>query len=391
MREVVLSSGVRVRAQGGAANFPVGTRDLAERLRQARILVVRLGAIGDALRALPAVRRLRLALPQAEIGWAVEGWVYPVLAGNPNVDRFHVLDRAALRAGLPRALDEVLRFAAELRAFRYDAVLDFHGRLKSGLVARLSGAALRVGYARGDSTEGNHLFANVHVCLPDRWENRVVRFLHLLAALGIEGDFDPAETGVYIDGGIRERARAWHRGAGCPALAAYPGTSRARARYQRWPREKWQELLQRLATAGISSVLFWGPDDECYVRSIAERSRGAALLAPRTALPEMMAMIACCRAMVACNTAAMHMAWLQGVPTAAFLGPVRPRTDSPLPPVPSRILWAGSRYREGRRKDRQAEVVRAVTVDEAFAAVCALLGRSEPAEVGGARVEAATF
>ena len=36
-----------------------------------RILVIRLGAIGDALRVLPAVRRLRIERPEAIIGLAV--------------------------------------------------------------------------------------------------------------------------------------------------------------------------------------------------------------------------------------------------------------------------------------------------------------------------------
>ncbi len=64
---------------------------------QARILVVRLGAIGDVLRVLPAVRRLRVRRPDVSIAWAVEDWVYPLLADNPNIDRFHVLQRNALR------------------------------------------------------------------------------------------------------------------------------------------------------------------------------------------------------------------------------------------------------------------------------------------------------
>ena len=63
-----------------------------------RILVMRLGAIGDCLRVLPAVARIRRERPDAEIGWAVEHWVLPALKGNPLVDRFHVLNRKADKA-----------------------------------------------------------------------------------------------------------------------------------------------------------------------------------------------------------------------------------------------------------------------------------------------------
>jgi heptosyltransferase-1 len=338
-----------------------------------RILVVRLGAIGDALRVLPAVRRLRLARPDLTIAWAVEQWVYPALAGNPNVDRFHVLDRRALRAGPRCALAESRRFIAEIRAHAYDTALDFHGRLKSGAVAWLSGARVRIGYARGDGSEGNHLFNNVHVRLANRAENRVLRFLHLLEPLGIEPVFDPEETGLYVDAGVVRLAREWYARSGKPALAVYPGTSRMQAAYHRWPAEKWVELLRRLRQAGIAAVIFWGPDDAAYAGAIAAQLDAGAL-APATTLPQMMAMLACFEAFLGTNTAAMHMAWLQGVPTAVFTGPADPQTDAPLPPLRSCVLRAHAHARPGVSKRLQPDVVAAVPVEDALAAVRFLLG-----------------
>jgi heptosyltransferase-1 len=341
-----------------------------------RFLVIRLGAIGDALRVLPAVRRLRCARPDATIGWAVEDWVYPLLAGNPNVDRFHVLNRGVLRGGVARALAEVGRFVREIRANAYDTVLDFHGRLKSGTVSRCSGARVRIGYARGSCTEGNYLFNNVRVRLADPAENRVLRFLHLLGPLGIGPPFDPADTGLHVDADVRRQARAWYASCGNPTLAAYPGSSRWQAAYHRWPSEKWVELLRRLGQERIRAVIFWGPDDAEYARAIAEQASDACILAPAATLPEMLAMLACFRAFIGTNTAAMHMAWLQGVPTAVFTGPADPRTDAPLPPVPSRVLRAGRHVRSGISKRHQPEVVTAVPVDEALAAIISLLGEA---------------
>ncbi len=345
-----------------------------------RILIVRLGAIGDALRVLPAVRRLRRARPDASIGWAVEDWVYPLLANNPNVDRFHILDRRALRGGPLRALKEMRRFVGTIRGGAYDTVLDFHGRLKSGVVSWCSGAAVRIGYARGDCTEGNHFFNNVHVQLADPAENRVLRFLHLLEPLNIAPAFDPADTGVYVDPAVERQARAWYVGSGSPALAAYPGTSRWQAAYHRWPSAKWVELLRRLGQGGVRSVVFWGPDDAEYARAIVEQSPEACVLAPPTTLTEMLAMLGCFRAFIGTNTAAMHMAWLQGVPTAVFTGPADPLTDAPLPPVPARVLRAAEHARPGVSKRHQPDVVAAVPVAEALAAVTSLLSEARLAD-----------
>ncbi|MFI4983312.1 MAG: glycosyltransferase family 9 protein, partial [Nevskiales bacterium] len=266
------------------ASRPVGS---GQRQPAQRILVVRLGAIGDALRVLPAVRRLRIERPDATIGWAVEHWVYPLLAGNPNIDRFHVLDRRALRATPRRAFAEFRRFITEIRSSRYDVVLDFHGRLKSGIVSWLSRAPLRIGYARGDCSEGNHLFNTVHVRLADRHENRVLRFLHLLEPLGITAVFDLAHTGLHVDAAVVHQACAWYARSGSPVLAVYPGTSRHQATYHRWPAERWVDLLQQLGREGISTMIFWGPDDADYARAIAAQVTDGCALAPATTLPEM--------------------------------------------------------------------------------------------------------
>jgi len=349
-----------------------------------RVLVVRLGAIGDVLRVLPAVRRLRAARPDIHIGWAVEDWAYPAVAGNPNVDRFHILERRALSAGPGRALGEGLRFLREIRAERYDAVLDFHGRLKSGIVTRMSGARVRIGYDKASATEGNHLFTNVHVTLEDPGENRVLRFLHLLAPLGIQTHWDSSETGLYVDPVVREAARAWHRSVGRPALAVFPGSSSKRAR-ERWPEEKWVELLSRAGSSGVSSAVFWGPAEQEVAARIVAATGSRTVLAPATTLPEMIAMIGCFDAFIGSDTAAMHMAWLQGVPTAVFVGPKPPRTVTPLSPMISRVLRAEEFYVEGARPRLQSDdIITAVPVGEAMEAVRYVLdaGRAQTLEPG---------
>jgi len=336
-------------------------------------LVVRLGAIGDALRVCPAVRRLRRARPDARIGWAVEHWVYPVVEGNPNVDRFHVLDRSRVARGGVEAAREWGRFLREIRGAGYRVALDFHGRMKSGFVTRLCGARQRLGYPRGQSTEMNHLFTNVQVRLADPFENRVQRFLHLLEPLAIDSAYDPDDLGLPPRDEESARARAWYEQAGRPPLAVFPGSSRNQSEYHRWPADKWVDLLGRLGEAGARSVAFWGPDEEEVTRGIAAGVGEACMLAPPTTLRELMAKLGCFAAFAGTNTAALHMAWMQGVPAAFFSGPAQPRTDAPMPPVPSRALRADARVRDGVSKRKQAEVVAAVSVDEAYSAVMDVL------------------
>lgn len=336
---------------------------------------MRLGAIGDCLRVLPAVARLRREYPEATITWAVEHWVYPVLAGHPAIDAFHILDQRKLRGGLRPALAELWRFSREIRAGDYDVLLDFHGRLKSGLIAWLARVPRRIGFSRRDGSEVNHLFMTEQVSLSDRWENRVLRFLHLLAPLGVDTAYDADALGLQVPSAATQAARQWARQWATAPLAVYPGCSQPRIE-ERWPAEKWVQLLLRLNAQGVPAVIFWGPAEQEFASGIAEQAGAGTSLAPATTLPQMLAMLGQCCAYIGSDTAAMHMAWMQGVPSAVFMGPKPLRTASPMPPVPHRLLRAEEHYVEGLASGKQsAQLVQAVTVDAALAAVTELLAQ----------------
>src|SRR5205823_7445842 len=113
-----------------------------------RILIVKLGSIGDVVHTLPSLAAMRRGLPKAEISWAVERGSSEILRDNPFLDRLIEIDTKALRRGLMsgetlRAPRQQLRL---LRASAFDLALDFQGLLKSATVARLSGARRIFGF-----------------------------------------------------------------------------------------------------------------------------------------------------------------------------------------------------------------------------------------------------
>src|SRR6266849_1107562 len=113
-----------------------------------RILIVKLGSIGDIVHTLPALAAMRRALPDSEISWVVERRASEILKDNPLLDRLIEVDTKALRRGLMsgetlRAPRQQLRL---LRASAFDFALDFQGLLKSATVARLSGARRIFGF-----------------------------------------------------------------------------------------------------------------------------------------------------------------------------------------------------------------------------------------------------
>ena len=107
-----------------------------------RILIVRLGAMGDIIHTLPAAASLRASFPEARITWVVEPQWAPLLEDNPFLDRVLAFRRERLFESL-RALREET----------YDLAVDFQGLVKSAVVAKLARPERLVGFRRGIARE----------------------------------------------------------------------------------------------------------------------------------------------------------------------------------------------------------------------------------------------
>jgi heptosyltransferase-1 len=114
------------------------------------ILIVRLGAMGDIIHALPAVTAMKQGFPGAQITWVVEPRWAPLLAphkaskdksGKSLVDRIVLFHRHR-----PATWHQTRR---ELRERHFDLAVDFQGLVKSALVAHFARPERIAGFAPG--------------------------------------------------------------------------------------------------------------------------------------------------------------------------------------------------------------------------------------------------
>jgi heptosyltransferase I len=140
-----------------------------------RILVIRLGSMGDVIAALPAVASLKHSIPHSKITWVIDPKWSLLLEGNPYVDSVVHLDRRTF-TGLRQAW-------RDLRAARFDFAVDFQGLVKSALVATLARSesifGFNAAYARESAASW---FYSTKV--PIRGYHAVERNLDLAAAAG---------------------------------------------------------------------------------------------------------------------------------------------------------------------------------------------------------------
>ena len=140
-----------------------------------RILVVRLGAMGDIIHTLPAAASLKHSYPGSHLTWVVESRWRPLLEDNPFIDRI-----VELRRGSFSGLLETVR---ELRSARYDVAVDFQGLLKSATAATFAWLDRIFGYHQSQVRErvAALFYSNKTVA---RAAHVVDRHLELAAAAG---------------------------------------------------------------------------------------------------------------------------------------------------------------------------------------------------------------
>ena len=356
------------------------TNPLASPPAAQRVLVIRLGAVGDVVRTLPAAAGVRATWPRAHLAWLVEPGSASLLAGQPWLDEVIVFPRGALGAALRGArlgalAREASAFARRLREGRFDLVVDFHAILKSALLARLSGARRRVSYARPFAREGAAWLATDRARLHPPKQSRFDRNEALLRYLASEAKL-PARPLQVPPAALARIDEAL--GSGPPPVVIHPGTSDATP-YKRWSAAGYGGVARALAADGVPSVVSAGPaaSDREMAAAVLAEAGGAARAAPATpTLLDLAALFARSRLYLGADSGPMHVASAVGTPVVQLLGPTDPIENAPFPGTPSRTLRVQVGCNPCRRGCAAATCMRVIPAAAVLEAVRELLAGS---------------
>lgn len=344
-----------------------------------RFLFVRLSAIGDVVRALPALEALRRADPDAHIAWLVEDRATAAVLGHPALDAVYVFERKRLSRLLaqpwrwPEAARMLVTLVAELRRRPYDVVIDLQSLLKSGLLTRLTGAPLRVGFTRDHCREPlNVLCTNAQV---DPGDPRLPRIDRNLAAVA---PFTPPEA--------RRPRATWHdpphaaawadeliatQCGGRAPILLHPGTSRQEKWW--WP-SCWAAVGDALREeTGAPVLLTWGPGERDATATVLDYMWGPAQLAPpSTTLRHLVALIRRAACFITTDNGPMHLAATTNTPVVGLFGPVDVRVNQP-PTERMRCVTATGRFRPGDTLPSYGGEMSAIRAGDVIAAALELL------------------
>jgi heptosyltransferase-1 len=284
-----------------------------------RILIVRLGSIGDIVHAMPLVGALTSRLADAEVDWLVEAPLAGIVAMCPGVAR--IVTMQSRQAGGERGWWPTV---TRLRAARYDVAFDAQGLIKSAVLAKASGASRVVGWSRAHLREGAAaLCYGEHVDAAGA-SHVIDKNLRLLRAVGIE----EASRDVPLHVGPEPAAVAgFAEHVGGRLALVNPGGNWPN---KRWPPDRFGRLAAWLRAAhGLVPVVLWGPGDEPLADAVVSASNGSAVLAPRTTFEDIVHLARRAALVVSGDTGPLHLACAAGARTVGVFGPTDPRRNGP--------------------------------------------------------------
>lgn len=295
-----------------------------------RILIVKLSAIGDIVHTLPAAAALRRAYPKAWLAWMVGKAGAGLLRGHPDLDELITVDTHVWRTHWWTGLRHAWYVSRHMRRAGFDLCIDFQGLLKSGALAFMSGAPLRLGFPRQMCREPlSAVFTNMHgpVTAPDMHVvDQLVELLQPIGVATMERHFSIPVT----EADEHFAMRVWRElglRADVPIVMLYPGAA--------WETKRWGELnFARLSDAlrrrfHVNTLLAWGPGEELLIQRVVRAAAYTPAIAPATTLLQLAALMKRCQVFVGGDTGPLHLAAAMQTPTVALFGPSNPRRNGP--------------------------------------------------------------
>ncbi len=281
-----------------------------------KILVIRLGAIGDIIRTVPAVLYLKRNIKDLRISWIAEDWATNLLLNHPDIDNLYIVPR--------KKFYKKFQILKDIKKENFDYVLDFHGILKSGLISYFSGIKKRIGYPKENCKEFNYLFNNIKTTPVPESVTRIEKNFNLLKPLIPDYKIpDKLETNFSIEQEKKDFIHSFYE-----SLKDYdffigvnPCTSKW-GEYKEWPVPYYEKLIKMFSEKTKKQVAFivtWGPGEYNKIKPL--KNCPNTFIAPKTDMKELMVLISKLNLFITGDTGPMHLASILNIPILALFGP----------------------------------------------------------------------
>lgn len=286
----------------------------------ARVAIVMMSAVGDAVHVLPVVNALKRAVPSVHLTWLLQPLPATLVTGHPGVDEIVIVDPKRGWRGLVDA-------GMMLRRGRFDLIIDLQVAFKAGVVTALGKAPVKLGFDRARARDLNWLFTNRRIP-PHPPQHVQAQYFEFLAALGI--DPEPVEWHL----GPWEHERAWQRGFLADVDEPYAAINLATSNPDRdWMPDRWAAVIDALHERyGLTSVLVGGPSqrEKEIEREIRAAARHQPVSALGSGLRKLVGILDAAELVLALDSAPLHIAVALDRPVISLMANADPRRTGPF-------------------------------------------------------------
>lgn len=299
------------------------------------ILVVRLSSLGDVLMTVPAVISIKNHFPGSHISWLIEGSIGDLLSFQGFLDKVIRFPRAKVvynlkKGNLKEAFGLLRGFTRELRAIKYNLILDFHGIIKSIILSKTARGNRLIGFDNTYAKEYSHLIYDERIKGTDKRLHKVERNMLIAGYLG--GERDAPDTGLTVPDRYLEYIDSFFKEAGISddVFAVNPFSSPG-SDYKRWGMERYAQLIKKIKDhIGADVVVLWGPGERSQAEALVRESGRGVHLACPTDIPQLFALLKKVKLYISGDTGVMHLAASAKTPVIAIFGPTDQKINAPF-------------------------------------------------------------
>lgn len=267
-----------------------------------KILYIQTAFPGDAVLSLPALEKLKEINPDSLVDVLCIPSTAEIFNASPFVNEVLVFEKR----GKHKSFLALLKFAKQLRNRKYDVIYSSHRSFRTSILVLLSEVSETYGFSNSSL---KYVYKNI---VNYELNNHEVQRNFDLIGYSYDENSWRIQPKINFSDDVKIKVENYLKEVGANKIIAIaPGSIWATKRY---PKEKWQKIVNHFSSKNYEVLLIGGKDDESLCQSILESSSGKIYnTAGKFSIVESIKLLTHCSLLISNDSAPTHFGMCAGI------------------------------------------------------------------------------